>query len=89
MCRSIDCFKLGWPLRLDSDYFYTLSATDEVNSSQVCKRKYCDLHLLCSFAVDVVKIAIFLVSDTVWFLFPSTELHVSDLSIPIAHTLTL
>ncbi|KAM0939500.1 putative 1,3-beta-glucan synthase [Dioscorea sansibarensis] len=31
---SIDCFKLGWPIKLDADFFYTLYSEDGIQKSQ-------------------------------------------------------
>lgn len=35
-CRSVDCFKLGWPMRADADFFYQPSKELEVDKDKVC-----------------------------------------------------
>ena len=36
ICRSPDCFRIGWPMRLDHDFFFVQSANKpDVNNALV------------------------------------------------------
>ncbi|KAK8913562.1 putative callose synthase 8 [Platanthera zijinensis] len=39
---STNCFKLGWPLRLDNDFFYTSSSREQTSKSKETPRQTCE-----------------------------------------------